>query len=138
MFEILKRFKDTMIKILAIMLTIVLLLAVVELGYTIALDIVTPPVFLLDIGELLELFGLFMLVVIGIELLDTIMKTYTHEAVDHVKVVMAVAIIAISRKVIILDIQKLPPLTLIGIGIIILAITFGYFLIKRQGHDENK
>ncbi len=64
------------------------------------------------------------------------MKTYAHKTVNHVKVVMAVAIIAISRKVIMLDIQKLPPLTLIGIGIIILAITGGYLLIKRQEINE--
>ncbi len=62
--------------------------------------------FILDIEKIPELFGFFMLVIIGVELLETIMKIYLAESVDRVKIVMAVAIIAISRKVIILDLIK--------------------------------
>jgi uncharacterized membrane protein (DUF373 family) len=84
-----------------------LLLSTIELAWIIIKDIITPPVFLLEIDELLEIFGLFMLVLIGIELLDTIAKTYMSESTDHAQIVMAVAIIAIDRKVIILDVKDL-------------------------------
>ncbi len=132
MFEYLKKFKRAIIISLTVMMALVLLLSTIELGWLIIKDISTPPVFLLDINELLDIFGLFMLVIIGIELLETIMKTYLTEGVDHVQVVMAVAIIAIARKVIILDVKELSSLTLIGIGVIIFALSAGYYLVRRN------
>jgi uncharacterized membrane protein (DUF373 family) len=98
MFEKLKKFKRILIISLTFMMVLVLLLSTIELGWIIAKDVVSPPLFLLDINELLEIFGLFMLVIIGIELLETIMKTYLSENINHVEVVIAVAMIAIARK----------------------------------------
>jgi uncharacterized membrane protein (DUF373 family) len=91
----------------------------------------------LDINELLEIFGLFMLVLIGIELLETI-KTYIMKNVIHLEVVLMVAMIAIARKVIILDIKKVPSPTLMGIGVIIIALSVGYYLVKQVRPEEKK
>jgi uncharacterized membrane protein (DUF373 family) len=132
MFEKLKKFKRILIISLTFMMVLVLLLSTIELGWIIAKDVVSPPLFLLDINELLEIFGLFMLVIIGIELLETIMKTYLSENINHVEVVIAVAMIAIARKVIILDVKNVSSLTFIGIGTIIFALSVGYYLIKRN------
>ncbi|MEI6705187.1 MAG: phosphate-starvation-inducible PsiE family protein, partial [Deltaproteobacteria bacterium] len=46
--------------------------------------------------------------------------------------VMAVAIIAISRKVVILDVKDLSGLALVGIAAIILALSIGYYLISFE------
>ena len=54
------------------MLAIVVLMATVDLGWIILKDVLTPPLFLLDVDELLELFGAFLLVMIGLKLLDTV------------------------------------------------------------------
>ncbi len=45
---------------------------------------------------------------------------------------MAVAIIAIARKIIILDVKDLSSLTLIGIGVITFALSAGYYLVRRN------
>ena len=113
-------------------MAVVLLLSTIELAWVIIKDIITPPIILLEIDELLEIFGLFMLVLIGIELLDTIAKTYMNESADHAQIVMAVAIIAIARKVIILDVKDLSGFALVGIAAIILALSIGYYLIKKK------
>lgn len=139
MFEYLKKFKQVVISSLTVMMAVVLFLATLELGWIIVKDVVTPPVLLLEIDELLEIFGLFMLVLIGVELLETIMKTYLAEGVNHAEIVITVAIIAIARKVIILDVKDLSGITLIGIGAIILALSIGYFLVRytwRGGNHE--
>jgi uncharacterized membrane protein (DUF373 family) len=78
-----------------------------------------------------------MLVLIGIELLETIMKTYTTQGEPHYEVVLSVAIIAIARKVIILDLKQVDSLSLIGIGVIIISLTLGYFLMKKS-QNSNK
>lgn len=130
MFDLIMKFKRGLIVVIIFLLAFVLLLATVELIYVIIKDIVSPPVFLLELDELLEIFGVFMLVIIGIELLESITKTYLKEGVDHVKVVLAVAMIAIARKVIILDVKEVSSLTMLGIAAIILALSVGYFMSK--------
>jgi len=127
-----KSIEKIIIRVLVILMAFVLLLSTVELAWVIIKDIITPPILLLEIDELLEIFGLFMLVLIGIELLETIAKTYMAESVDHAQIVMAVAIIAIARKVIILDVKDLSGLSLVGIAAIILALSIGYYLIKKK------
>lgn len=134
MMAILKKFERGMILSLILMMTIVLFLAVIELGWILVKDILKPPLLILEIHELLEIFGLFLLVLIGIELLDSI-KTYITENVIHVEVVLIVAMIAIARKVIILDIEKYSPLTFIGIACLILALSVAYYLIRRVHRD---
>ena len=136
MMVILRKFERGMILTLIIMMTIVLFLSIIELGWILVKDIITEPVLLLEIKELLEIFGLFLLVLIGIELLDSI-KTYITENVIHVEVVLIVAMIAIARKVIILDIDKYSSMTLIGIASLILSLSAAYYLIKKV-HQEDR
>jgi len=121
-----------MIRALMVMMAIVLGLATVDLGWLIIKDIIEAPLFLLSVEQLLDIFGLFMLVIIGIELLETIMKTYITQDQPHYEVVLSVAIIAIARKVIILDLKEVDSLILLGIASIIIALTGGYFLMKRS------
>ena len=101
-------------------------------------NIITPPYVLFDVNLLLDVFGMFMLVLIGIELLETIMKTYITQGPPHYETVLSVAIIAIARKVIILDVKKVDSLSLIGIAAIILALTVGYFMMKRARQEKEK
>jgi len=139
MFTILKKYEKVMIQALMLMMAIVLGLATLDLGWLIIKDIITPPYFLLSVSQLLDIFGLFMLVVIGIELLESIMKTYITQGQPHYEVVLSVAIIAIARKVIILDLKEVDSLSLVGIGSIVVALTLGYFLMKRsQSGDKAK
>lgn len=137
MITILKKYERVIIQILMVMMALVLGLATLDLGWLIIKDIITAPL-LLSVDQLLEIFGLFMLVLIGIELLETIIKALTNQGQSHYEVVLSVAIIAIARKVIILDLKEVDSLTLIGIASIIIALTLGYFLIKRsQSQDKS-
>jgi uncharacterized membrane protein (DUF373 family) len=136
MIAALKFFEKLVVFSLVGMMALVVALATLELGWVLVKDIITPPVFLLEINELLDIFGLFLLVLIGIELLDTI-KSYLAEHKLHVEIVLVVAMIAIARKVIILDTEKLSDLTLIGIGAIILALAIGYYLVKQSRNKSD-
>jgi len=132
MISLIKKFEKVLIFALVVMMAIVLLLAAIELGWIIVKDIVTPPLFLLEIDELIEIFGLFMLVLIGIELLETIIKTYLDRSTEHVTIVIAVALIAISRKVIVLSKQEFTGDILLGIAAVIIALAGGYHIIRRR------
>jgi len=140
MLKALEKFEKIINVSLLLMMAFVVLLATIDLGWIIMKDVLTPPVLLLDIDELLELFGVFLLVLIGIELMNTV-KTYIFEKKVHVEVVMMVGIIAIARKVVILEPKDMDALTLIGIAAIIFALTAGYYLIKigeRKSTDPRR
>ena len=132
-----KRFERLVIFLLMVLMALVVFLSVIELAWIILKDMISSPFALLRIDQLLEIFGLFLLVLIGIELLDTI-KAYIQEKVVHAEVVLMVAIIAISRKVIILDIEKTASTTLMGIGVVIIALSVGYYLVKRCYREERQ
>jgi uncharacterized membrane protein (DUF373 family) len=117
--------------LLLIMMVLVVFLATVDLGWIVIKDLISPPIILLDVNELLDVFGMFLLVLIGVELLETV-KMYFDKKTMHVEVVFTVAMIAIARKVIILNIKDVSSLTLIGIGVIILSLSTGYYLLAKK------
>jgi uncharacterized membrane protein (DUF373 family) len=127
----LKKFERTIVLCLISMMVLVVTLTTVELGWVIVKDIISTPILLLEITELLEIFGLFLLVLIGIELLETI-KAYLATKVVHVEIVLEVALIAIARKVIVLDIEKYSSLTLLGIAALIAAVAMAFLVVKRH------
>ena len=130
MLDLLKKFEKMVTVTLVVLMAVVVLLATIELGWIIVQDIITPPVFLLEISELLDIFGLFLLVLIGVELLETI-KAYLKENVVHFEVVLTVAMIAIARKVITLDVKELPSMTLLGIAAIIVALAAAKYFFRK-------
>jgi uncharacterized membrane protein (DUF373 family) len=117
-------------------MALVVFLSILELIYIIIIDIVSEPYLLLEISELLTIFGLFLLILIGVELLETF-KIYLNEQSINVQVVFLVAMIAIARKIIILEPDKYPSATLIGIGIIVIALAAGYYLVKKAQDDPS-
>ena len=126
----LKWFERVVILALIVMMSLVVLISTIELGVIIFLDILKPPSYWLGIDQLFEIFGFFLLLLIGVELLETI-KAYLEEQVVHSEVVLEVALIAIARKVITLDLKAYDSLTLVGIAAMILAIAGAFFLMKR-------
>ena len=130
----LQKLELIVVRALIVMMALVVLFASLDLAWIIIRDLSTPPYLLFDVNRLLEIFGMFLLVLIGIELLESIRMYLDHKLV-HVEVVMTVAIIAIARKVIILDVKELDGLKLIGIGVIIIALAGGYIFIKRCYRD---
>jgi uncharacterized membrane protein (DUF373 family) len=126
----LEKIEFIVIRALVVMMALVVLFASLDLAWIIIQDLMVPPYLLFDVNRLLEIFGMFLLVLIGIELLESI-RTYLDHKLIHVEIVMTVALIAIARKVIILDVKELDGLKLIGIGVIIIALAGGYVYIKR-------
>ncbi len=119
---------------LALMLVVVVTLSTVHLGALIAQEVWKPPRFLIPVQGLLEIFGYFLLVLIGVELLETL-KAYVKKDVIHVRVVLEVALIAMARKVIIEEPNAVPSLTLFGIAALILALGIAYYFERQKKRE---
>lgn len=115
---------------LIVFLIVVLVFTLLELGWLMAIGLFGVSTFRLENQEVLELFGYFLLILIGLELLQTI-RVYLERREFHVEIILLVAIIAIARKVILLGTETSGEL--IGIALVIIALCGGYFLIRRAG-----
>jgi len=133
MLGFIKSFERVVVTALICFMTVVILLATVDVGRLVVLEVMREPVGLLQIDGLLDIFGMFLLVLVGIELLYTL-RAYWVEDEVHVEVVFAMALIAVARKVIILDVKQLDSLVLVGIAALVLALSAGYYLVARHVH----
>ena len=127
-----KKVERYIIQMLIALMSILLVIASLQLAYEVIKAIITSDGFLINLDGLMNLFGIFLLVLIGIELLDTI-KVYFKEHIIHVEIVLLVAIIAVARKVIVMDFEKYSGIEIIGIGFIVVALAGGYYMIKKAG-----
>ena len=136
MIEIVNKIEKLIYAVLMVLLIVVLLTSLGFLVYAMyeVLWVNTP--YILDTDEMIRVLGAFLLVLIGVELLDTI-KAYFVENTIHVEIVVLLAIIAVARKVILLEPPKLITFEygfeLMGIGVIVIGLAASYYLIKKAG-----
>jgi uncharacterized membrane protein (DUF373 family) len=130
-----KLFERVIVISLIIMMMVVILLSTYELGHLLVVDIFRAPSFLLEISDLLDVFGFFLLILIGVELLETI-RAYLNDHVVHVEIVLEVALIAVARKIVVVDPKEYTPETLLSIAAIVLALAVAYFL-QKQSHQQH-
>lgn len=114
-----------------VMMMVAIAAATVELGVILVSELIRPPTMLLDIKEMLEVFGFFLMILIGLELLATV-RAYLRQARLCVEIVFLVAMTALARKVIVLDYKEVPPLMLLGLAALLLALAGGYVLLRRE------
>ena len=134
MFHYLEKFEEIISRALLLMMAAVVLLTTIELGWILVKDVLTPPVLLLEINEILELFGMFLLVLIGIELMHSV-KIFIKRRAIHLEAMLVVALVAVARKVIVLEPKELAPEAVLGLAAMALALTIGYYLVKRAGRE---
>jgi len=122
--------ESAMYLVLMAILTFVLLYALIELILLIYSAIFDESDFLFGSIGLLTAFEFFLLILIGLELLETIKAFLTDKRI-HLEIVITLATIAIARKIIVIDVFNTDGLVLVGIGIIILSLAVGYYLVKK-------
>jgi uncharacterized membrane protein (DUF373 family) len=86
---------------------------------------------LLSISDILAIFGAFLAVLIAIEIFKNI-TLYLKTDVIPVRLVVATALMAISRKTIIFDFEKITPQYVVGTATVVLALGITYRLIQRN------
>jgi len=116
---------------LLVLMGIVVIAALAEFSYEIVTGLIQPPVFFLGVAQLIDSIGLFLMILIGLELMAT-MRMYLSDHTIPVEMILLVALTAVTRKVVILDTVKTEPLLVFGLGLLFLALSGGYFLIRKK------
>jgi uncharacterized membrane protein (DUF373 family) len=130
--EVLKRYQKIVYLILIFLFAVIVTFSIVQLIVVLFDSLILNTPLLLENRELLNLFGYFLLVLIGVELLATI-AAYLNENVIHAEVVIIIAIIAIVRGVILVEPGSANPLNIVATAALIFALCSGYYFLKKGG-----
>ena len=116
-------------KILSVVMAVVILVAVVDLIILLFHELFLTPGDFLN-KTLFQTFGLFLNILIALELLDNI-AAYLRDHSIQIELVIVTSLIALARKIIILDLEKITGTEIIGLAIAILALSISYWIIRR-------
>lgn len=118
------------VKILAVMMVIVIWLALVSVAVHLFERMIAKPFSLFDVETLITTLGDFLAVLIAIEIFLNIVFYLKKDAV-HVPLVLATALTAVARKVIILDYSAATWDHLTATAAVIFAVGITYWLVTK-------
>lgn len=119
------------VKVLAALMVMVIVWGIGDVVYVLYQRLMAPPFLLLSIGDILATFGAFLAVLIAIEIFINI-TLYLKSNVIPVRLVVATALMAISRKVIIFDFGEITPLFILATAAVVFALGITYWLITKK------
>jgi uncharacterized membrane protein (DUF373 family) len=117
-------------KVLSVALVVVILVSIFDLLIVLFNDLFTTEPIGFFSRTLIEIFGLFLNILIALELLENI-TAYLKKHIVQVELVIVTALIAVARKIIIFDPNQYDKIDLIALAIACFALSVSYWLIRR-------
>jgi uncharacterized membrane protein (DUF373 family) len=124
----LKKVETLVSKVLSLAMVAVLLVSVADLTIILAQQLLTEPYGFFNV-QLIEIFGLFLNILIALEILENI-TAYLRKHVIQLELVVATSLTAVARKIIIFDFDKADGIDLIGLAIATFALTISYWIVR--------
>lgn len=118
------------IRLLAVLMVGVIFMSVIDVGLVVWERIMKPPILILTMDDVIDTFSSFLVVLIAIEILTNIVL-YLRTNVLHVRIVLATALVAVLRKVIVLNFEQVSVDKLIGLSGLIFVMAAGYFALSK-------
>ncbi len=133
--------QKSIIYFLLVIISILLIIAILDVAMQLYNGIIENTLSVFIQTQFSQLIGLFLTILIGVELLEAV-KAFLKEEIVHVEIVVLVAIIAISRKVIVWEISAIGHMDLIALALMLLSLAATYWVIKicykKQGKCKPK
>lgn len=119
------------VKVLSLLMMLTVLWCVLDVAVVIYEEILSVPITSLGKTKILHVFGSFLIVLIAIEIFINI-TLYIRNDVIPVKLVVATALMAVARKIIVLDYQEVSAMHVIGTAVLVIALGGCYWLLERE------
>lgn len=123
------------VNVLAILMVGVIVFGVLDVIGIILTKLFSPPYFMLTVSDILVTFGAFMMVLIAIEIFINI-TLYLRTDVIPIKLVIATALMAVARKIIIFDYSKIGSDYVYASAAVMVSLAIAYWLILK--HENGK
>ncbi len=128
----LEQFETIVSKFLSLAMVLVIIVSIYDFCIFLVRNFLIPEIFAPNIANfgtsLFAIFGLFLNILIALEILENI-TAYLKKHVIQVELVIVTSLIAVARKIIILDLEKKSAMDLIALAIAIFALSGSYWLI---------
>jgi len=117
----------------AVLLMMVVAVLMLTAGFAIDLvhDVIALPSGTLTNDQVFELFGDLLFILIGLELMHTV-KIYLHDHTVHVDVILTIALVAVARKVIVLNLKDYQGIAVIGLALLIVSLAASHWFLGRR------
>lgn len=132
-------FEKTALSGVQLLLMVLIALGLLDLVYLLVRGVRAN---LMSIGSVGELhvamqkgFAGILLILIGLELIETV-RAYLHGHRVRLEIVLIVAVIAVARHILDIQLEATNGVTLLGIAALILALTVGWFLIRQRERTD--
>lgn len=116
-------------KILSLAMVAIILSATAHLILFLAQELLFDPSLVFK-ETLFEVFGLFLNLLIALEILENI-SSYLTSHVIQVELVIVTSLIAIARKIILLDLDKTTGLEIVGLAAVVFSLSVSYWIVRR-------
>lgn len=121
--------EGTVSKVLSLAMVVVILVTTIDLALVLYRSLFSADSAGFFKTTLTEIFGLFLSVLIALEILENV-TAYIRKHVVQVELVIATALTAVGRKLIILDLEKVSGVSLIGLAIAIFSLSISYLIVR--------
>ncbi len=118
------------VRLMAVLMVLVILWGIGDIIWVLYQQLIKPPFMLLTITDILATFGAFLAVLIAMEIFLNI-TLFLRDDVIHVRIVIATALMAIARKVIVFDFKMITPDYVWATAGVILALGVTYWFVNR-------
>jgi len=134
------KFEHAVVLVLTILLSVIIVAAIWKLAIKILYSLVLSDTFdLTDLAAFQSVFGMVFTVIIALEFKRTlVLVTERTESVVQVRAVILIALLAIVRKLIILDIAPGDAPQLLALAVATLSLGGVYWLVQDQDKRERE
>jgi uncharacterized membrane protein (DUF373 family) len=134
------KFEHAVVLVLTILLSVIIVSAIWKLAIKILYALVLSDTFdLTDLAAFQSVFGMVFTVIIALEFKRTlVLVTERTESVVQVRAVILIALLAIVRKLIILDISPGDAPQLLALAVATLSLGGVYWLVRDQDRREQE
>jgi uncharacterized membrane protein (DUF373 family) len=132
----LKVFENVLSKVLSLFMIAVIFVSVIDLGVVLFQGLLDPPDDFLG-RTLINIFGLFLNILIALEILENI-TAYLRQHVVQVELVIVTSITAVARKIIILDLAKTTGIDLIGLALAVFSLSISYWIVRSMRNRSSE
>jgi uncharacterized membrane protein (DUF373 family) len=133
--NLIKKFEVAVFYILSAIIVLYITVEIIELIYQFGKALLTKgdttTRLLITKEQTAQVLPVFFNILIAIELIDTF-NVYIKEHSIKVQSILLIGLIAIGRKLLVLDLGHADGLSNIGLASIIIALSLGYYLVKKN------
>jgi uncharacterized membrane protein (DUF373 family) len=134
------KFEHAVVLVLTILISVIIVSAIWRLAIKVLYSLILSDTFdLTDLAAFQSVFGMVFTVIIALEFKRTlVLVTERTESVVQVRAVILVALLAIVRKLIILDISPSDAPQLLALAVATLSLGGVYWLVRDQDKREQE